>query len=326
MSDGMRDRILAAGRRTVEAEAAAVLELSGRLGDDFVRAVERLLELEGRVVATGVGKSGQIARKAASTLTSTGTPAFFLHPVEALHGDLGMVREGDVALIFSHSGATREVLELMPLLRRMRLLLIAFTGAVGSPLAQKADIVLNCAVREEACPHNLAPTSSALAQAAMADALALALVEARGFSSDDFAQFHPGGSLGRRLLTQVRELMHSGDAMPQVDASRPMRAALLEMTGKRLGCTVVVNGDGGLAGIFTDGDLRRLSQEREDFLDVPVGEVMGKSPKTIDVEALATAALTRMEEYSITQLVVVDAAGRPQGVLHLHDLLKAGII
>jgi arabinose-5-phosphate isomerase len=186
--------------------------------------------------------------------------------------------------------------------------------------------VLNCAVREEACPHNLAPTSSALAASAMADALAMALVEARGFSSDDFAQFHPGGSLGRRLLTKVRELMHSGAEMPQVDATRPMRAVLLEMTGKRLGCTVVVNGDGRLAGIFTDGDLRRLSQEREDFLDVPVGEVMGRTPKTVEEDALATTALTRMEEHSITQLVVVDGGGIPSGVLHLHDLLKAGIV
>lgn len=326
MSAGMRDRIMAAGRRVIEAEAAAVLALSGRLDDDFVHAVERLLELKGRVVTTGVGKSGHVAHKAASTFTSTGTPAFFLHPVEALHGDLGMIKDGDLVLLFSHSGTTREVLELLPLLRRMRLVLIALTGRPASPLAQKADIVLDCAVREEACPHNLAPTSSALAASAMADALAMASVEARGFSSDDFAHFHPGGSLGRRLLTQVRELMHSGADMPEVDARSPMRSALLEMTGKRLGCTVVVNGDGRLAGIFTDGDLRRLSQEREDFLDVPVGLVMGKSPKTIEADALATAALTKMEEHSITQLVVVDPGGKPEGVLHLHDLLKAGIL
>jgi arabinose-5-phosphate isomerase len=322
----MHDRILQAGRRVVEAEAAAVREIAGRLDGEFVRAVERLLALEGRVVATGVGKSGQVARRAASTLTSTGTPAFFLHPVEALHGDLGLVREGDVALLFSYSGSSMEVLELCPLFRRMDLFLIALTGAPESALAAKADLVLNCRVREEACPNNLAPTSSALATAAMADALAMAIVDARGFSEADFAQLHPGGSLGRRLLLHARELMHSGAEMPRVVSSAPMRQALLEITGKRLGCTVVVDDSGRLMGIFTDGDLRRLSQAREDFLDLPIGAVMGKNPKTIEGEALATAALARMEQHSITQLVVVDAAGRPEGVLHLHDLLKAGIV
>jgi arabinose-5-phosphate isomerase len=325
MPPGMHDRILQAGRRVVEAEAAAVGELAGRLDDEFVRAVERLLALKGRVVASGVGKSGQVARRAAATLTSTGTPAFFLHPVEALHGDLGLVREGDVALIFSYSGTTVEVLELYPLFRRMDLFLIALTGAPESPVATKADLVLNCRVREEACPNNLAPTSSAMATAAMADALAMALVEARGFSQDDFAQFHPGGSLGRRLLLRARELMHAGAEMPQVNASTPMRQALLEITGKRLGCAVVVDEEGRLLGIFTDGDLRRLSQAREDFLDLAIGTVMGKSPKTIEGDALATAALARMEEHAITQLVVLDSERRPEGVLHLHDLLKAGI-
>lgn len=299
--------------------------LAERLDDQFVKAVELLLQLQGRVVATGVGKSGQIARRVASTLTSTGTPAFFLHPVEALHGDLGMVREGDAALVFSTSGSTDEILQIVPLLRRLNLPIVAFTGNSASNLATKADVVLDCGVEEEACPHNLAPTSSLAAASAMGDALAVALLEARGFSREDFAELHPGGRLGRRLLMQVKELMHGGAEMPRVAPDTSMRKALVEMTGKRLGCTLVVNGTGKLEGIFTDGDLRRLSQNREDFLDVPIGEVMGRQPQTIESSALASAALARMEEHSITQLVVVDS-DRPVGIVHLHDLLRAGVV
>jgi arabinose-5-phosphate isomerase len=262
----------------------------------------------------------------ASTLTSTGTPAFFLHPVEALHGDLGMVRDGDVVLVFSASGSTDEVMQLLPLFRRLDLTIIALTGSPESPLAEKSDIVLDCAVASEACPHNLAPTSSAIAASAMGDALAMALVEARGFSREDFAQIHPGGRLGRKLLMQVGELMHDGKAIPAVGPEVPMRQALLEMTGKRLGCAIVVDHDQRLAGIFTDGDLRRLTQKRPDFLDVPIGEVMGREPKTIEQNVLATAALAKMEEHQITQLVITDDRQRPVGIIHLHDLLKAGIV
>ena len=325
MSAGFEEGVLASGRRVIQAEAAAVAGLAARLDSRFVRAVELLLHLEGRVVTAGVGKSGQVARRVASTLTSTGTPAFFLHPVEALHGDLGMVREGDAALIFSTSGSTDEILQLVPLLRRLAVPIVSFTGTPASSLASKSDIVLDCGVANEACPHNLAPTSSLAAASAMGDALAVALLEARGFSREDFAELHPGGRLGRRLLMPVRELMHQGAAVPRVGPETRMRAALVEMTGKRLGCTLVVNGSGNLEGIFTDGDLRRLSQSREDFLDVPIGDVMHRQPHTIEATALASAALARMEERSITQLVVVES-DRPVGIVHLHDLLRAGVV
>ena len=326
MSDGLRDRVLSAARRVIQTEADAVAALHDRLDDSFVRAVEILASLKGRVVTTGVGKSGQIARRVASTLTSTGTPALYLHPVDALHGDLGMVRDGDVAIIFSSSGSSDEILQLLPLFRRLGLSIIALTGVSDSVLASKSDVVLDCSVAREACPHNLAPTSSLAAASAMGDALAVALLEARGFSQADFAEIHPGGRLGRRLLMQVQELMHEGDALPTVTPDVSMRRTLLEMTSKRLGCTLVVNGTGLLAGIFTDGDLRRLSQSQENFLDVSVGEVMVKEPKTIETTTLAATALARMEEHAITQLAVVDDQGRPVGIIHLHDLLRAGIV
>jgi len=326
MSDGLRDRVLSAARRVIRTEADAVAALHDRLDDSFVRAVEILASLKGRVVTTGVGKSGQIARRVASTLTSTGTPALYLHPVDALHGDLGMVRDGDVAIIFSSSGSSDEILQLLPLFRRLGLSIIALTGVSDSVLASKSDVVLDCSVAREACPHNLAPTSSLAAASAMGDALAVALLEARGFSEADFAEIHPGGRLGRKLLMQVQELMHEGDALPTVTPDVSMRRTLLEMTSKRLGCALVVNGTGLLAGIFTDGDLRRLSQSQENFLDVSVGEVMVKEPKTIETTTLAATALARMEEHAITQLAVVDDQGRPVGIIHLHDLLRAGIV
>ncbi len=326
MSDGLRDRVLSAARRVIRTEADAVAALDDRLDDSFVRAVELLASLEGRVVTTGVGKSGQIARRVASTLTSTGTPALYLHPVDALHGDLGMVRDGDAAIVFSSSGSSDEILQLLPLFRRLGVSIIALTGVSDSVLASKSDVVLDCSVAREACPHNLVPTSSLAAASAMGDALAMALLEARGFSQSDFAEIHPGGRLGRRLLMQVQELMHEGDALPTVTPDVSMRRTLLEMTSKRLGCTLIVNGTGLLAGIFTDCVLRRLSQSQENFLDVSVGEVMVKEPKTIETTTLAATALTRMEEHAITQLAVVDDQGRPVGIIHLHDLLRAGIV
>ena len=227
MSTGLPERIVAVARRVIEAEADAVSRLVDRVDEHFVRAIETLLALKGRIVATGVGKSGQIARRVASTLTSTGTPAFFLHPVDALHGDLGIVREGDVVLVFSASGSTEEIMQLLPLFRRLDLTIISLTGAPESPLAKKSDIVLDCAVVSEACPHNLAPTSSAIAASAMGDALAMALLEARGFSREDFAQIHPGGRLGRKLLMQVSELMHDGNAIPAVGPEVPMPSLLI---------------------------------------------------------------------------------------------------
>jgi arabinose-5-phosphate isomerase len=326
MPDGIEDRILKSARRVIKAEADAMRAMAQRLDDQFVSVVSLLHKTGGRVVTTGVGKSGQVARRIASTLTSTGTPSFFLHPVEALHGDLGMVREDDVALVFSTSGASDEITQLTPLFRRLRIPIVALTGDLASGLAEKADLVLDCGVASEACPHNLAPTSSVAAQSAMGDAIAMALLEARGFSPEDFAELHPGGRLGRRLLMQVQELMHEGDRIPIVAPDVKMRDALMEMTGKRMGCTIVVNGAGALEGIFTDGDLRRLSQDREDFLNLPIGDVMGRKPHTIEQTTLASAALARMEEHAITQLVVVDSEHRPVGVLHLHDLLRAGIV
>jgi arabinose-5-phosphate isomerase len=326
MPDGFEDRILQSARKVMEVEADAVRAMADRLDVHFVSAVSLLLKTEGRVVTTGVGKSGQVARRVASSLTSTGTPAFYLHPVEALHGDLGLVREGDVALVFSASGSSDEIAQLTPLFRRLNVPIVALTGDLTSGLAEKADLVLDCGVASEACPHNLAPTSSVATQSAMGDALAMALLDARGFSPEDFAELHPGGRLGRRLLMKVQDLMHKGDRIPTVSPDVCMREALVEMTSKRLGCTIVVNGTGALEGIFTDGDLRRLSQEREDFLGVPVGHVMGRKPHTIEQSTLASAALARMEEHAITQLVVVDTKDQPVGILHLHDLLRAGIV
>ena len=325
MHAGFDELVLTSARNVIAAEADAVRALADRLDDHFVRAARHLLQLKGRVVTTGVGKSGQIARRVASTLTSTGTPALFLHPVEALHGDLGMVREGDVALVFSTSGTTDEILQLLPLFRRLGLTIIALTGDTQSGLAVKSDVVLDCGVAAEACPHNLAPTSSLAAQSAMGDALAIALLKVRGFSKEDFAELHPGGRLGRRLM-QVQELMHEGEDLPRVTPELTMREALVEMTGKRLGCTIVVNGTGRLEGIFTDGDLRRLTQQRDDFLGVPIGEVMGRSPHTVEKTTLASAALAKMEGQSITQLVVTEGDGVPVGVIHLHDILRAGVI
>lgn len=325
MSAGSPDQILKFARHVIQIEADAVAGLSDLLDDRFLRVIEILQALKGRVVTTGVGKSGQVARRVASTLTSTGTPAFFLHPVDALHGDLGMVREGDVALMLSASGSTDELIELVPLIRRIGVTIIALTGVPDSPLGRKADVVLDCGMSAEACPHNLAPTASVIAASAMGDALAMTLVEVRGFTKDDFAKNHPGGRLGRMLLMEVSELMHDGDRMPGVASNTLMRDALLEMTSKRLGCTVVTEPDGRLSGIFTDGDLRRLTQSRTDFLEIPISEVMRANPRTVEQDERATAALNLMETHKITQLIIVDDDRRPVGVLHLHDLLRSGI-
>lgn len=325
MSAGSPDQILKFARHVIQIEADAVAGLSDLLDDRFLRVIEILRVLKGRVVTTGVGKSGQVARRVASTLTSTGTPSFFLHPVDALHGDLGMVHEGDVALMLSASGSTDELNELVPLMRRIGVTIIVLTGVPDSPLARKADVVLNCGMSAEACPHNLAPTASVIAASALGDALAMTLVEVRGFTKDDFAKNHPAGRLGRMLLMEVSELMHGGDRMPGVASHTTMRDVLLEMTSKRLGCTVVTDQDGRLTGIFTDGDLRRLTQSRTDFLEIPISDVMRANPRTVEQDERASSALNLMETHKITQLVVVDDDRKPVGVLHLHDLLRSGI-
>ncbi len=313
------------GKATIRIEAEAVAALEQRIDVSFARAVETMFECKGRVVVTGMGKSGIIARKIVATLNSTGTPALFLHPSDAVHGDLGMVRKEDVVICISKSGDTGELLGLMPMLRRIGVPVIAMVGATASKLAQSSDIVLDVSVREEACPHDLAPTSSTTATMAYGDALAIALLSMRNFTAEEFAMYHPGGNLGKRLLLKVEELMVSGDAVPKVKKHIPVRDAILEMTSKRLGATCVLDDDGSLVGIITDGDLRRLLQKTTDVTHTTAEMMMNKHPKTIRQDTLAAVALQEMEAHNITQLIIVDAQQRPVGMLHLHELVKAGL-
>jgi arabinose-5-phosphate isomerase len=307
-------------RRVLEIEADAIRELVPRLDASFDRAVEALLGCAGRVVLTGMGKSGIVARKISATLSSTGTPSLFLHPAEAIHGDLGRVVKGDAVLAVSHSGNTEEILNLVPQIRKLGAPLVALTGSPRSPLAGLADVHLDVSVRREACPLGLAPTASTTAALAMGDALAMALLDRRGFTVDDFAALHPGGRIGRRFL-RVEELMHTGDRVPRVAPETPMKDVLFEMTRKRLGLTTVTDPAGRLLGIISDGDLRR-QMERHGYtlLDRTAGECMTRQPILIDRAQLASQALAVMETRKITALLVTDAAGVLQGVLHLHDL------
>jgi arabinose-5-phosphate isomerase len=304
-------------------EAAAVAALEGRLGDEFVRAVEAILDATGRVIVAGVGKSGIIARKIAATLTSTGTPAFFLHPVEALHGDLGIVGPGDVALLLSKSGESEELRVLLEYLRRTGLTVIALTSATDSALAREADVVIDCGVGEEACPHDLAPTSSTTAALAMGDALAVSLLQQRGFRKEDFARLHPGGSLGRRLL-HVRDVMVAQD-LPLLPPDATMRACVVLLAEKR-GTVAVVDELGVLLGVVTAGDLTRLMERKDDFLSVKVSEVMTARPKTAEPDELAAAAAGLMERGRVMALPVLDGSRRVVGFVHLHDLMRAGAI
>lgn len=306
-------------REVLEIEAAAVSGLVPQLDERFDRAVELLRACRGRVVTTGMGKSGLVMKKVAATLSSTGTPALFLHPAEAVHGDLGMIVEGDVVLAASYSGATEELLRLVGTLKRRGVPLVALTAGAESPLARHADLHLPVAIDREACPLNLAPTASTTAILALGDALAMALLEARGFSRDDFARLHPAGSLGKRLL-KVRELMHGGDDVPRVGGDTPMREAIYEMSKKRLGITAVVDAEGRLTGCISDGDLRRLLEHDGGLLARSAGECAHPAPQTIEGDELAPAALKRMEENRITSLFVCDAGRRLEGIVHLHDL------
>ena len=303
----------------IEIEAAAITGLLPQLDEDFDRAVELLKSIRGRAIATGMGKSGIIMRKLAATLSSTGTPSLFLHPAEAIHGDLGMITEDDAVIAASFSGATEELLRLTEIVKRLGVPLIAITGNSRSPLARHADLHLRTAIDQEACPLNLAPTASTTATLALGDALAMALSEARGFTSEDFAQLHPGGRLGKRLL-RVEDLMHAGDALPRVAQDASMRAAIYEMSKKGLGITAVIDHAGGLLGCISDGDLRRLL-EQGDALDRPAGDSMTPGPRTIDRTELASAALKSMEDHRITSLFVCDQ-GRLEGVVHIHDLWR----
>jgi arabinose-5-phosphate isomerase len=308
-------------RQVLEIESQAIRDLLPQLDGAFDRAVELLRDCRGRVVCTGMGKSGLVMQKVAATLSSTGTPALFLHPAEAIHGDLGMLVEGDLVLAASNSGTTAEILRLVETLERLGIPMIAITGRPGSPLARVADVHLSVAIRQEACPLNLAPTASTTATLALGDALAMAVMEARGFTDEDFARLHPGGQLGKRLL-RVRELMHAGELVPKVGTTTPMREAIYEMSKKGLGITAVVEAGDRLVGVISDGDLRRLLEHDEGLLRRTAGECMKGSPKTISGDELAPAALKKMEDHRITALLVVDESGRLEGVVHVHDLWR----
>ena len=316
----------ASAQRTIVLERDAVDSLLTRLGSHFDAACATLLQCQGRIVVTGMGKSGHIGRKIAATLASTGSPAFFVHPGEASHGDMGMITAQDVVIALSNSGNTAEVVTLLPLIKRLGIPLISITGNPDSTLAQAAIANLDTGVEQEACPLNLAPTSSTTTALVMGDALAIALLEARGFSAEDFAFSHPGGSLGRRLLLLVNDIMHSGDSMPMVTPDTPLRDALLEMTHKGLGLTGVVDDKGVLIGIFTDGDLRRTLDQDINIRDTRIDQVMTPRCKTAQQGILAAEALKIMEDAKISGLFVVDEAGKPVGALNMHDLLRAGVV
>ena len=320
--------ILDAARKVIQIEADAVATLAARLDERFAKAVEMVLACSGRVVVTGMGKSGLICQKMAATMASTGTPTIFLHPAEGVHGDLGMLMKGDVVIAVSNSGETEEITRILPTIKRMGLPLIAMAGNPTSTLARAGDVFLDISIKEEACPLQLAPTASTTVTLAMGDALAVALLLQRGFREEDFALYHPGGALGKRLLLRVEDLMHVGDAVPTVNAKTPLKDALYVISSKKLGITGVVDDQGDLVGVFTDGDLRRKIEQGIEVLNRPIGELMGGKPKRILRTNLAAKSLQRMEEHQITSLFVFDSeeGQKPVGIIHLHDLLKAGVI
>jgi len=319
--------ILEEAKRVIRVEAEALLALADSLNGEFAKAVDMIISSHGRVVVTGMGKSGIICQKIASTLSSTGTPAFFLHPAEGIHGDLGMIMKGDVVIAVSNSGETEEVIRILPVIKRIGAKLISMSGNGASTLAKVADVFLEIAIKEEACPLGLAPTASTTATLAMGDALAVALLVTRGFKAEDFALFHPGGALGKKLILRVEDLMHAGDAVPLVSEEVLMREAIFVITSRGLGITGVVDSAGSLLGVITDGDLRRALEKGSDILNATAGDLMSRNPKKIAAGDLAAKALQRMEEHSITSLFVFTdtSADQPVGIIHLHDLLKAGL-
>jgi len=317
---------LKSAKRTIAMERDALGELETKIDQSFVQACDLLLACKGRAIITGIGKSGHIANKIAATFASTGTPAFFVHPSEASHGDFGMITADDVVLAISNSGASSEILTLLPLLKRMGNRVISMTGKANSPLAEAATVNLDIGVSLEACPLNLAPTSSTTVTLALGDALAVALLEARGFSAEDFAFSHPGGTLGRKLLLRVEDTMHKGGEIPAVNENTPLREALTEMTSKGFGMTIVLDKDGQLSGIFTDGDLRRCVDNGHNINTITTGKVMTAAPTTVSQSMLAAEALAIMQARKITALVVRNDQAKVIGVLHMHDLLRAGII
>ena len=320
------DQLLARGRRVLQTEVAAVTALQDRLGTAFVEACRLLHDCTGRVVVTGMGKSGHIGNKIAATLASTGTPAFFLHPAEASHGDIGMLTHDDVVIAISNSGETAELMTILPVIKRLGIPLIAMTGRPQSTLGKTAAAVLDVSVSEEACPHNLAPTASTTATLAMGDALAVAILEARGFTEEDFARSHPGGTLGRRLLLHVEDVMRKGDDLPAVEPGTTLSVGLLEMSRKGLGMTTIVDATRHVIGVFTDGDLRRVLDRQADVHATTMSEVMTARPKVARPRMLAAEAVHLMEEHKITALPVVDDDGRLIGALNVHDLLRAGVM
>ena len=322
----MTSAFIESGRRTIHIEGDSVRLLESRIGEDFQKACELMMAVKGRVIVTGMGKSGHIGGKIAATLASTGTPSFFVHPGEASHGDLGMITEHDAVLAISNSGSTAEVITLLPLIKRLGVPLISMTGKPSSPLAEAAHVHLDISVESEACPLGLAPTSSTTVTLVMGDALAVSLLEARGFTAEDFAFSHPGGALGRKLLLKVEDIMHKGDEVPRVSRDSSVRDALVEMTGKGFGMTTVVDDQEHLLGVFTDGDLRRAVDQRTDINTATVGDVMTLNCKTISRNMLAAEALGIMEDYKITALVVENDDKQPCGVLHMHDVLRAGVM
>jgi arabinose-5-phosphate isomerase len=317
-------------KKVLRIEADAIARLIDRLDENFDRAVDLIMNCKGRVVVTGMGKSGHIANKIAATLASTGTPALFLHPAEGIHGDLGMVTKGDLVIALSNSGETEELSRMLPSLKRIGIRIIALTGNVDSTLARNSDVVIYVGVKEEACPLGLAPTASTTATLAMGDALAVVLLNRKGFREEDFACFHPGGSLGKRLLLRVRDIMHTGDAVPKVSVDTLIKDAIYEISSKKMGVTAVLDPAGKLLGVISDGDLRRWMERTEktgeNLLSKKAREIMTKDPKVIAKDALAAEAMAIMENSSITCLMIVDADRRPEGVIHLHDLLKAGVV
>lgn len=319
--------LIKSGQRVLTVEIQALQAVQARIGSDFAQACRLLLQCQGRVICTGMGKSGHIATKIAATLASTGTPSFFVHPGEASHGDLGMITDADVVVALSNSGETEELLMIIPVLKRQGNVLISLTGKPGSSLANAADVHLDVSVPEEACPLGLAPTSSTTAALVMGDALAVSLLEARGFTADDFARSHPAGALGRRLLLHISDIMHAGSEVPRVGIDATASEALVEMSRKRLGMTAIVDSEDRLLGVFTDGDLRRaLDDAQIDLRNTPVKQLMAHSPKTIAADALAVEAAHLMEQYKINALVVVDDEKHVVGALNIHDLLRARVV
>jgi len=320
--------ILESARKVIRVEAEAVEALAARLDERFAKAVMMILECSGRVVVTGMGKSGLICQKMAATMASTGTPAIFLHPAEGVHGDLGMLMKGDLVIAVSNSGETEEIVRILPIIKRMGLPLIAMAGNTGSTLGRAGDVFLDISIKEEACPLQLAPTASTTVTLAMGDALAVALLLQRGFREEDFALYHPGGALGKRLLLRVEDLMHVGTDTPTVKVNTPLKDALYEISSKKLGITGIVDERGALVGVFSDGDLRRTIEQGIEVLNKPICEIMSARPKRILRTNLAAKALQRMEEHKITSLFVFETEEEqvPVGIIHLHDLLRAGVI